>query len=146
MIKEKPDHHDAELVLKLYDLRREATMRQARTWYAMKFNPDTIEDVAKAMGGADSASFRMVTSYWDMAASLVNNGAIDEQMFNDANGEHVIVLAKIAPFLEEYRKRMGNPNYLRQLEKLVMKMPNAHQALASVRERFKQMAAAQAGR
>ena len=54
----------------------------------------------------------MVTSYWDMAASFVTNGAIDEQMFNDANGEQLVVFAKLEPFVAEYRTRMGNPSYL----------------------------------
>jgi hypothetical protein len=79
----------------------------------------------------------MVTSYWDMAASFVLNGAIDEQMFADANGEHVIVFAKLEPFLAEYREKMGNPNYYGSLEKLVMKASGIKERLAAVRERFR---------
>ena len=99
-----------------------------------------MEDVLRAVGGPNSAHFRMTTSYWDMAASFVLNGAIDEQMFNDANGEHLVVLAKLEPFLGEYRTRIGNPTYLGNLEKLVMKIPGASERLARVRERFRQMA------
>jgi hypothetical protein len=129
------------LILKLYDLRREHTMREARGWFARSFNPTTVEDVLDAVGGSNSAFFRMATSYWDMAAALVLNGAIDEQMFNDANGEHVVVFAKLEPYLAEYRARSGNPMYLAHLEKLVMSVPDAKERLAWLRDRFKRMAA-----
>lgn len=136
-------YESADLLLKLYDLRRETTMRQARQWF-VTFNPDSADDIGKVLQSEQSAYFRMVTSFWDMAASLVNNGAIDEQMFNDANGEHVVVLAKIEPFVAEYRTRTQRPEYLQQLEQLVLRMPNARERLVSTRERFRQMAAARA--
>jgi hypothetical protein len=94
--------------------------------------------------GEHSAYYRMVTSYWDMAAALVNHGAIDEQMFADANMEHVVVFAKIEPFLAELRGIFNNPNAMGNLEKLVMNRPNAKESLAALRERFKQMAALRA--
>ena len=134
-------YESADLLLKLYELRREPTMRQARQWFVM-FNPDTADEIGKVMQSEHSAHFRMVTSYWDMAASLVNNGAIDEKMFSDANGEHVVVFAKIEPLLAEQRTRMGLPQYLQQLEQLVMRIPNAKERLAAIRERFRQIAAA----
>ena len=133
-------YESADLLLKLYDLRREATMRQARNWF-VTFNPDSADDMAKALRSEHSASFRMVTSFWDMAASFVNNGAIDERMFNDANAEHVVVFAKIEPFLAEYRKLMNSPTYLANLEQLCMRLPNAKERLAATRERFRAMAA-----
>jgi hypothetical protein len=131
----------ADLLIKLYELRREPTMREARNWYARDFNPSSIDEVMAALMGAHSGYFRMVTSYWDMAASFVSNGAIDEQMFNDANGEQVVVYCKIEPFIGEYRTRMGNPNYLAHLEKLVMRRPGAKEMMAGMRERFRAMAA-----
>ena len=79
-----------------------------------------------------SAHFRMVTSYWDMAASFVLNGAVDEKMFNDATGEQVVVFAKIEPFLADYRAKMGNPAALRSLETLVMKREGIAATLAVV--------------
>ncbi|MBI4264000.1 MAG: hypothetical protein HY657_06480 [Acidobacteria bacterium] len=133
-------YESANLLLKLYDLRRETTMRQSRQWF-VTFNPDSADDLARVMQSEHSAYFRMVTSFWDMAASLVNNGAIDEKMFNDANGEHVVVFAKVEPFLAEHRARMGFPQYLQQLEQLVMRLPNARERLAATRERFRQIAA-----
>ena len=88
----------------------------------------------------------MVTSFWDMAASLVNNGAIDEKMFNDANGEQIFVYARLEPFLAEYRAKTGNAQYLAQLEQLIMRTPNAQERLAGMRERIRAMAAPRAAR
>ena len=137
-------YESADLLIKLYDLRRDPTMREARNWFAREFNPRTIDDVMSAVTGPHSGHFRMVTSYWDMAASFVANGAVDEQMFNDANGEQLVTLAKIEPFLAEYRTRTGNPNYLVHLEKVVMKRPGSKEAMAAMRERFRAMAAPRA--
>ncbi len=79
----------------------------------------------------------MVTSYWNMAASFVNHGAIDEEMFTDAHGEHFVVFSKIEPFLPELREIMGNPNMLGNLEKLIMRQPDAKEKLAKARESMK---------
>jgi len=132
-------YESATLLIRLYELRREPTMREARHWYAREFNPASIDEVMQTISGAHSGHFRMVASYWDMAASFVLNGAIDEKMFNDANGEQLVVYAKIEPFLSEYRTRMGNPAYLASLEKIVLQRPGAKEALAGLRERFKAM-------
>jgi hypothetical protein len=134
-------YESADLLIKLYELRRDPTMREARTWFAREFHPASVDDVLAAVSGPHSGHFRMVTSYWDMAASFVANGAIDEQMFNDANGEQLVVLAKLEPFLADYRARVGNPNYLAHVEKLVMRRTGAKEALAGLRERFRAMAA-----
>ena len=134
-------YESATLIIRLYELRREPTMREARNWYARSFNPTSIDEVMQAVSGPNSAHFRMVTSYWDMAASFVLNDAIDEKMFNDANGEQHVVFAKIEPFIAEYRAKMGNPAYLASLERLVMKTPGARDRLAALRERFRAMAA-----
>ncbi len=130
-------HEDANLILKLYELRREETMRKARDWFAREFQPETIQDVVKVVMGEHSAYYRMVASYWDMAASFVNNGAIDEQMFNDANGEHMLVYAKLQPFIAELREMFHSPQAYANLEKLVTRMPNAPERLATLRERMK---------
>ena len=130
-------YESATLLIRLYELRREPAMREARVWYVSKFNPNSVDDLIATLRGPDSAQFRMVTSYWDMAASFVLNGAIDEQMFADANGEHVIVFAKLEPFLAEYREKMGSPNYYGSLEKLVLKAPGIKERLVAIRERFR---------
>ena len=133
-------YESADLLLKLYELRREATMREARGWFA-GFHPQSADDILAANRGEHSAYFRMVTSFWDMAASFVNNGAIDEKMFNDANGEQLFIYARLEPFLAEYRQKTGQAGYLTQLEQLISRMPNAQERLASMRERIKAMAA-----
>ena len=137
-------YESASLIIRLYELRRDSTMREARNWYARSFNPTTVDEVMQAVSGPNSAYFRMVTSYWDMACSFVLNGAIDATMFNDANGEQHVVFAKIEPFIGEYRTRMGNPAYLASLEKLVMKAPGAKERMVALRERFRAMANAPA--
>lgn len=131
-------HQDVTLILKLYELRREEGIRRARKWYFTEFNPQNAADVVKVFGsGHDgSAYYRMITSYWDMAASFVNNGGIDEKMFLDANGEHVGVFCKLEPFIEEVRSTTGMPDYLRQLETLVRKTPNAIERLERMRGLF----------
>ena len=132
-------YESAKLILELYDLRREETMRKARDWFA-RFDPQTAQDFYAIATGEHGAYYRMVTSYWDMAASLVNHGAIDEQMFTDANGEHVAVFAKIHPFLDELRQVSGSPTYMQHLEQLVMGMPDAEARMARVREMLRRFA------
>jgi hypothetical protein len=142
-------HRDADLILKLYDLRREKTMREARNWF-FTFNPQTPADFMDVLTSDKSGLYRMVVSYWEMAASLVNHGAIDADMFNDANGEHIFIYAKLEPFLTALRAEMG-PKFLEHLEKVVKEMPDSEARLTAVRERitkivalFQQRAAAQA--
>lgn len=131
---------DADLILKLYELRREPVMREARNWF-FTFNPTSASEYMATMMGEHSGHARMVVSYWDMAASLVNNGAIDEQMFNDANGEHLFIFAKIEPILEELRQTMNQPDMLRHFETLVRRIPNNQEKLAAMRERIKMIQA-----
>ena len=131
-------HQDVALILKLYELRREEGLRRARRWYFTDFNPQNADDVVKMFGSGhdQSANYRMITSYWDMASSFVNNGGIDEKMFLDANGEHVAVFCKLEPFIEEVRQTVGMPDYLRQLETLVGKTPNVKQRMERLRGVF----------
>lgn len=129
----------ADLILKLYDLRREEKMREARNWF-ITFFPESVEDVMEAMiDERTSAYYRMVTSYWEMAAAFVNQGAIDEEMFNETGGEHIIVYSKIEPFLEELREILQSPKGFGNLEKLIMRMPDAKEMLHKRRELMKMM-------
>lgn len=116
----------ASLLLKLYELRTEPTLRQARAWFAFEFHPSTTRDVLTTwLGpGHESAPYRMVTSYWDMAASFVSQGAIPADMFNAANTEHFALYAKLRPFLGEIRAATRYPDYLVHVENLVTS-PNA---------------------
>ena len=131
-------HDDADLILKLYDLRREATMREARNWFFM-FNPQSPADIMEVLTSDKSGYYRMVISYWDMACSFVNNGAIDAQMFNDANGEHIFVYAKMEPFIPALREMVGAPQFLAHLEKVVKALPDYETRLEAVRLRIKKI-------
>jgi len=129
---------EADLILKLYDLRREATMREARNWFFM-FNPQSPADIMEVLTSDKSGYYRMVISYWDMACSFVNNGAIDAQMFNDANGEHLFVFAKMEPFIPTLREVMGAPQFLSHLEKVVKALPDYETRIEAVRTRIKKL-------
>ena len=126
---------DVMAILKLYELRRDEEMRSARKWYFSGFAPQNVMDILKLYRGGERASayFRMVTSYWDMAASFVNNGAIDTKIFLDAGTEHIFVFSKIEPFLAEIRATFNEPDYLSQLEKLVLSIPGIEQKLENRR-------------
>lgn len=133
-------HHDADLILKLYELRREPVMREARNWF-FTFNPTSPQDFLDVLTSEKSGYYRMIVSYWDMAASFVNNGAIDAQMFNDANGEHIFVYSKIEPFLADLRSESGNPEFLAHLEKVVKQIPNIEERIAATRARISKLVA-----
>lgn len=122
----------AGVMLKLYELRTESALRQARAWFAFEFHPTSARDVLSAwLGpGHESAPYRMVTSYWDMAASLVLQEAIPSEMFNAANTEHIALYAKMRPFLPEIRAATKYPDYLASVERVVMSMPDADNRIA----------------
>src|SRR5207237_8785029 len=85
---------DADLILKLYDLRREPVMREARNWF-FTFNPTNAAEYMDTIMGPQVAYVRMVISYWDMAASLVDDGGVDAEMLNDADGGNLFVFAQL---------------------------------------------------
>ena len=136
---------DANLILKLYDLRREPVMREARNWF-FTFNPTSIQDVMEVLLSEHSGHYRMVVSYWDMAAAMVNNGAIDEKLFNETNGEHLFIYSKIHPVIDEVRTLFGNPDFLLNLETLVKRIPDYEAKITALRERMKKFAAMRAER
>ena len=111
---------DAEIILRLYELRRETVMRQARAWITGEFWPNTVEDFfAVAQNPADphNAYFRQVTSYWEMAAAMVLHGAVSAELFVDCNGEGFFILAKFAHILEGIREKM--PNFMTKTSEVV---------------------------
>lgn len=126
-------------ILRLYELRSEPTMREARDWFAVDFFPESAQDLLKVLVGEHSAKFRMVASYWDMAAAFVVFGAIQQEMFNAINSEHVLIYAKLQPFLEELRAMPGVPPYLylKHLEPVVLGIPEAQERIAAMRRYMK---------
>jgi hypothetical protein len=131
----------ADLILKLYDLRREETMRKARNWFFM-FNPTAAADIEKTMMDPEVGGLlRMVLSYWDMAGAMVNQGAIDPELFRATNGEYIGVYAKVEPFIAELREKWGMPEAFENLEKLVLNQPNGIEQVRKTQEWMKQIQA-----
>lgn len=115
----------AELLIQLYDLRRETTMREARNWIGTFF-PKSAEELSNTMMDPEVGGYlRMVISYWDMACSFVNHGAIDREMFYDTNGEFLFVFCKIKPFIPEIREMYDSPEWMTHFEKVVNEMPGS---------------------
>jgi len=136
-------YESARLILELYNLRREATMREARNFW-ITFNPQTVDDLLAALAGPNGAHVRMVPSYWEMACSLVLNSANDQKMFNEANGEHLVVFGKVEHLIPEWRERMGDPTVWKSLETVALSTPDARTKIDAIRQRIKEMLAARA--
>jgi len=120
----------AQLNLRLFELRREPVLREARDWFLRDFNPESIGEVIEAVSGNRNSSFRMVLGYWDMAASLVTTGAIDADAFLAAHTEVFATFGKIQPFLAELRRKSGEPTFCQHLETVVMGAADADAIMA----------------
>jgi len=118
-----PDHHDAELLLRLYDLRREEKLRRARAWFIGKFHANSLEEAQQVCppNSEENDYFRMTMSYWDMAASLVNRGLIHEQFFFENTGEFWAVWDKARLLVPPLRDSFKDPHAYENLEKLALK-------------------------
>ena len=117
---------DAEIILRLYELRRESVMRQARAWVIGQFWPTTVEEyfaVAMNFDDPHNAFVRQVTSYWEMAAAMVLHGAVSPELFVDCNNEGFLLLAKFAPILDDIRQRL--PGFLLKTSELIKRVPSA---------------------
>jgi hypothetical protein len=134
---------EASLILKLYELRRDETMRKAREWYFREFNPQSMADFTAVIFGDHSGHLRMVVTYWDMACAFVNTGAISLELFTETNGEYIGVFAKIEPLLAEIRATYGQ-RWAINIEKLIDATPDGRKQLAAMKERMKQIQAAMA--
>ena len=128
---------DAELILKLYTLRTEATMRESRAIMGtLKFESyEEIKKLQAAMGTRENAAWRQTVSYWEMAATLVLHGTLDPDLFLDTNGENFFIYGKMSPFFEEYAKTVGNP-FMPRLTKLIEKYPAYQERYTMILARF----------
>jgi hypothetical protein len=138
MVDRPPTPDDVQSILKLYELRREQKLRLARDWYVSRFFPQTFEDI-KAITSAqnpDNTYFRMVTSYWDMAASFVNHGAINHAMFLEQAGEMFYVWAKVEAFVTPIREELLMPRFLMNVEKLVRRAPDGAERVRLLQQRL----------
>ncbi len=126
----------AQLNLQLFDLRREPVLRKARDWFISEFHPADVAEYFALMQTEKNAWLRMVLGYWDMAASMVVQGAITQESFIAAHSEIIGAFAKVHPFLAEIRERMG-PHAMANIETVVMAMPDAETEMAARRARLK---------
>jgi hypothetical protein len=140
---------DAELCIKLFELRREAEMRKARDFVNFQFQPRSAEDVLKlmqSMGTQENAWLRQVFSFWDNVASLALNEIVHPGLFLSWNGEMVFVYAKFAPYLKEMREAMDYPEFWSNVQKVVTGSIEMRKRLANVQKMMAKMGAAQAAK
>ncbi len=140
----KPTHADAELILHLYELRREAEMRKARDWSTMKFWPQSADDVIKistAMGTPENQHMRQVNSYWDMVASFILHGVLNDELFFSpgVGNEMLFVFAKVQPFLKEIREKTQSPMSFVNVEKAINKSKSGKERFAVILKRVEGM-------
>jgi hypothetical protein len=134
---------DADICMKLYELRREAEMRKARNFVNFQFHSQGVNDVLKLMqatGTKENAWARQVFSFWENAASLVLNDIVHPGLFFAWNGEMVFVYAKFKPFLKELRQKMENPAFLAGVEKVVSNSPEMRKRVDMIQKRLAKMA------
>jgi hypothetical protein len=133
-----PSVDDVNAVLKLYELRREQKLRLARDWYSTRFYPQSFDEVKAiaSLQNPDNIYFRMVTSYWDMAASFVNHGALHEGLFLESAGEMFFVWAKVEDFVTPIRQELQMTRFLVNVEKLIGRAPGGAERVRVIRERI----------
>lgn len=137
-----PDHEDVNIILKLYEMRREPVMRQARDFVGFEWFPSTYEEFAKLfdLNNPKNAYFRQVATYWEMCATFVNMGALHEELFWNTTGEAVFFYSKVAPFLERARTEMMGPQFLSQLQALIQRRPDGAERVKMVQGRIAKIA------
>ena len=115
----QPTYDDVNLIVKLYELRREERMRKARAWIG-KYKASSLDEHLKACppGSEEDASFRMVTTYWEMVASFVTAGVLNQELLLESGGESLFVWEKVRDMVPGWRAAMKNPTILANLEKL----------------------------
>jgi hypothetical protein len=146
-------HEQVNLLLKLYDMRREPRLREARDWYGANFHPKTAEDAMRIAppGSRENAFMRMVIGYWDMVASIVNRGLIDEDFFFENTGEQWVVFEQVKPILGAWRAMFSSSHFLSNLEEQCRRLeawrekrnPGSNEAIRKVMAQMRQTAAAQ---
>jgi hypothetical protein len=147
----KPTSKDAELILRLYELRREPELRKARNWFLVTFWPETAADYLKVemtMGSQENNWLRQVVSYWNMAAAFVLHGTLHRDLFLEpaCSGEMFFFFAKVAPFLEELREKTQNPHLFANIEKVIKGSKVGRDRLAVIEKRVAARKAALQGK
>ena len=134
-----PTPTDAQLIMQLYDLRREAEMRKARNWVLGEFWPDGVEDIRRillAFPSQENNWYRQVIGYWDMAASFVVRGVLNADLFFDNSGEMYFLYAKLKPFIKPLREEFHAPDFLANVEKIAEATQESRERTARLEERI----------
>jgi hypothetical protein len=141
MSKDHPDHHDAEIVMRLYDLRREAVMRESRDALNVQFWPRSWEDVLAVTKREHELNrpFRQVGTFWEMAYGMVKHGIVDAEYFLESNGEGFFLFAKIQPYLETYRREISALAF-RNAEWVAVESPAGRAIYANIQARVQKQA------
>jgi len=117
-MKPRPTYDDANLILRLYEMRREERMRRARAWFTANFKVKTWDDLQKLapVGSDENASYRMVVTYWDMVASFVADGILHQELFFQSGREMLVVWERMRDVLPEIRQKYKDPHLWAHLE------------------------------
>src|SRR5687767_1395982 len=142
----KPTHEQAQLHLQVYDLRREARLRQARDWFQQNYRAETLEDAMRIMApGTESGVFvGMVIGYWEQACALLNYGLLHEDLFFETSGEFFGVWELLKPVVPQFREAFSDKNMLANLEKAAQRYEQwserrAPGHIATMRQMMQQM-------
>ncbi len=138
-------HESAQSLMQLFDLRREEKLREARVWVTSSFNPKSVEEFTALTKTDEYTYFRMVSGYWEMAASFVVHGAIDPEMFQAVSGEMLVLYSKVEHMIDELREGVGQPGMLKYVQEVADGWPGAKDRMAGIREYFAGLAAAASG-
>lgn len=116
----QPTYNDVNLILRLYEIRREDKMRQARHWFLFEFNPKSWDGVKESWfsGKEEDNYLRMVTSYWNMVSTFVQQGVLNKELFFATNGENLAVWRKTEPWIAGARAHLKRQSFLGDLEAL----------------------------
>jgi hypothetical protein len=134
-------HESAQSLMRLYELRREDKLREARAWMIRSFNPTSVEDIGALTATEEYTYVRMVVGYWDMAASFVVHGAIDAEMFREVSGEMLATYSKVEHMIDEIREGLGQPTLLKNVQAVAADWPGAPERMERIRTYFRELAA-----
>lgn len=111
-------HEDVNLILRLYEIRREEKMRTARSWFAGNFKPKTLAEMQQlaAPGTPENASMRQVTTYFEMVASFITSGVLNQELYFQSGGEMLLTYLRLKPILADFRAFTKNPDFYKNLE------------------------------
>jgi hypothetical protein len=142
----KPTHEQAQLHLQVYEMRREARLREARDWFFKNYNVQNLEEAMRiaAPGTPEGTMTMMVVSYWDQACALLNHGLLHEDLFYETTGEFFGVWERVKPMIPQARELWKNPHFLSHLEKAAKRFEawsenRAPGHIAAMRQMMQQM-------